>query len=288
MAINTGIPYEKLTQQIFDQIFNQNSVPTIKVEHDVRLQGKSSVTHQIDVYWEFEKGGITYRTAVEAKDWGKPVNQGELFKFNCVLDDLPNKTIGIFVTRTGYQSGARKFAEHHGICLYELSEPTDAYWDGAIKIIDTTFGMFAPPHCEGFKPIWDREWITKEEEKLHITEKEFILKIAGDTKFYDENDQEIGTVQSVVQSVVDSFYPPKPTEMVPTKKTHTFDKPAFIRTGIPKFPRLKINAMEATFSVSKVVEETIHFDFGDFVGFVLKNVIEGDQEIFDKDANLIK
>jgi len=282
MATNTGIAYEKLTQQIFDQIFNQNLVPTIKVEHDVCLQGKSSVAHQIDVYWEFEKGGIAYRTAVEAKDWGKPVNQGELFKFNCVLDDLPNKTIGIFVTRTGYQSGARKFAEHHGICLYELSEPTDAYWDGAIKIIDGTLIMFVPRY-EDVKLVPDNDWIDKEGKRLQMLERGVEIEIPNDVTFYDENDQEIGTVQSIVASLA----PLEPQEMIPTKKTHTFDKPAFIRTGIPKFPKVKINAVGATVSVSKSVED-FSSDIGDFVGFVLKNVIEDDQKVFDKDANLIK
>jgi len=260
MATNTGIPYEKLTQQIFYQIVNQNSVDTIKVKHNVHLQGKSSVTHQIDVYWEFKKGGIKHSVIVQAKDWGKPVNQGELFKFKCVLDDLPGQPKGIFVTRTGYQSGACEFAKHHEIPLYELNEP--------IKSIDVTLSMISPPHCEGFKPIWDSEWITKEKEKLHIPEKEFILKIAGDTKFYDENDQEIGTVQSVVALLAQL----EPQEMIPTKKTRTFDKPAFIRTDIPKFPKVKINAVEATFSVSKSVKD-FSIDIGDFVGFVLKNVI---------------
>ena len=282
MATNTGIAYEKLTQQIFNQIFNQNSVPTIKVEHNVRLQGKSSVAHQIDVYWEFEKGGITYRTAVEAKDWSNPVNQGELFKFNCVLDDLPHKTIGIFVTRTGYQSGARKFAEHHGICLYELSEPTDAYWDGAIKIIDGTLIMFVPRY-EDVKLVPDNDWIDKEGKRLQMLERGVEIEIPNDVTFYDENDQEIGTVQSIVASLA----PLEPQEMIPTKKTHTFDKPAFIRTGIPKFPKVKINAVGATVSVSKSVED-FSSDIGDFVGFVLKNVIEDDQKVFDKDANLIK
>ena len=282
MATNTGIPYEKLTQHIFDQIVNQDSVDTIKVKHNVHLQGKSSVTHQIDVYWEFEKGGIAYRTAVEAKDWGKPVNQGELFKFNCVLDDLPNKTIGIFVTRTGYQSGARKFAEHHGICLYELSEPTDAYWDGAIKIIDGTLIMFVPRY-EDVKLVPDNDWIDKEGKRLQMLERGVEIEIPNDVTFYDENDQEIGTVQSIVASLA----PLEPQEMIPTKKTHTFDKPAFIRTGILKFPKVKINAVGATVSVSKSVED-FSSDIGDFVGFVLKNVIEDDQKVFDKDANLIK
>jgi hypothetical protein len=190
------------------------------------------------------------------------------------------------VTRTGYQSGAREFAKCHGISLYELGEPTDAYWDEAIKIIDGTLSMFVKHHEPDVKLIPDSEWINKETKKMRIPEKDPTIEIkienTGDVKFYDENDQEIGTVQSII----DSFYPPKPTETVPTKKTHTFDKPAFIWTGVPKFPRLKINAVAATVSVLKVAEETLHFDFGDFI--IRKNVTNGDQEIFDRDANLIK
>ena len=282
MATNTGIPYEKLTQQIFDQIVNQNSVDTIKVEHNVHLQGKSSVTHQIDVYWEFEKGGIKHSVIVQAKDWTYAVNQGELFKFKCVLDDLPSQPKGIFVTRTGYQSGAREFAKHHGIPLYELSEPTDAYWDGAIKIIDGTLIMFVPLY-EDVKLVPDNDWIDKEGKRLQMLERGVEIEIPNDVTFYDENGQEIGTVQSIVASLA----PLEPQEMIPTKKTHTFDKPAFIRTGIPKFPKVKINAVGATVSVSKSVED-FSSDIGDFVGFVLKNVIEDDQKVFDKDANLIK
>jgi hypothetical protein len=283
MPTNTGIPYEKLTQHIFNQIVNQNLVPTIKVEHDVLLQGKSSATHQIDVYWELKIGGIKHSVVVQAKDWRtQRVNQGELFKFKCVLDDLPDQPRGVFVTRTGYQSGARKFAEHHRIYLYELRELTDADWEGAIKIINYTLIMFVP-HYDGVTLIQDIEWINKERERLQMLEGAAEIEIPNDVTFYDENDQEIGTVQSVVASLA----PLESQEMIPTKKTHTFDKPAFIRTDIPKFPKVKINAVETTVSVSKSVED-FSIDIGDFVGFVLKNVIEDDQEIFDKDANLIK
>jgi hypothetical protein len=74
------------------------------------------------VYWKFEKAGVPYETIVQAKDWSSPVDQGELFKFNCVRWDLPGPPKGIFVTRTGYQSGAREYAEAHGIILYKLRE----------------------------------------------------------------------------------------------------------------------------------------------------------------------
>src|SRR6516164_9670637 len=100
----SGKWYEVLVQAIFAALLNQNEVHSIEVQHNVSLKGKAT-THQIDVYWEFEKGGVTYRTVVQAKDWATPVMQGELLKFKAVLDDLPQQRRGDFVTRTGYQDG---------------------------------------------------------------------------------------------------------------------------------------------------------------------------------------
>jgi len=44
---NTGVPYERLVQGIFQAIHDQDQVHTIAVEHDKTLQGKT-ITHQID------------------------------------------------------------------------------------------------------------------------------------------------------------------------------------------------------------------------------------------------
>src|SRR5580700_5015464 len=119
IPINTGMAYEFIVQQIFQDIHSSDK--TLKVERDVTLQGITG-SHQIDVYWELESAGIVYKTIVQAKDWNKSVNQGELLKFKSVLDDLPGQPRGIFVTRTGYQSGAAKYARAHGIELFELAE----------------------------------------------------------------------------------------------------------------------------------------------------------------------
>ena len=64
MSKNTGIPYEKLTQTIFNEIVNQHSVETIEVQQNVILKGKT-VSHQIDVYWKFTHGGIDYHTIIQ-------------------------------------------------------------------------------------------------------------------------------------------------------------------------------------------------------------------------------
>lgn len=71
-AKNTGKDYEKLAQNIFQQIINQDTFKNIEVQQDVTLQGKTG-KHQIDVYWEFSLQGICYRTIIQAKDWKSKV-----------------------------------------------------------------------------------------------------------------------------------------------------------------------------------------------------------------------
>jgi hypothetical protein len=110
----TGKSYEVLTQAIFQLILDQEEegVSNVRVKHNVKLKGKTA-THQIDVYWKFERAGQTYETIVQAKGLSSPVEQGELFKFHCVIADLPGQPKGIFVTRSGYQSGAEKYAKRN-------------------------------------------------------------------------------------------------------------------------------------------------------------------------------
>ncbi len=121
----TGKPYEKLSQVVFQSIVSQGDVRNIAVQHDVTLKGKHGNSHQIDAYWKFSVGHIEYETVVQAKDWRHPVDQGELFKFKAVLDDLPGQPNGIFVSRAGYQQGAINYALAHGILIYELREADD-------------------------------------------------------------------------------------------------------------------------------------------------------------------
>ena len=118
---NTGRPYELLAQAIWQAVNDQEEVTNVKVQCNVTLPG-SLTSHEIDVYWEFERSGVTYRTVVQAKDWINPVKQEQLIAFKKVLEDLPGQPRGIFVTRTGYQRGALQVAKATGIELYELRQ----------------------------------------------------------------------------------------------------------------------------------------------------------------------
>jgi hypothetical protein len=52
---------------ILQAINDQEEVANLIVERDKTLLGKTT-PHRIDVYWKFEKTGITYETIVQAKD----------------------------------------------------------------------------------------------------------------------------------------------------------------------------------------------------------------------------
>ncbi len=160
MTRNTGKPYERLTREVFQALLTQQSVTNVRVEHDVTLQGVTN-SHQVDVYWEFKAGGITYRTVVECKDWKEPVDQGTLFALRSVLLDLPGQPRGVIVARSGFQEGAQRFADAHGIVLYELRTPRDEDWEGFITGVDIECKILAPKlHAVEFKT--DEPWLAAE------------------------------------------------------------------------------------------------------------------------------
>ncbi len=285
MVKNTGVPYERLARHIFEQILNQHSVKTITVQHDVILQGITT-SHQIDVHWEFEAGGITYSTIVQAKDWDQPVNKGELIKFKGVLADIPGQPKGIFVTKTGYQTGAREFADKNGIPLYELREVTEDDLKNRIKTIIIKLVSYVP-HLTGFNLIVDNEWFEREKNRLNIARNDkFTIQISGmpnEVIFTDISGARLVDAQEIIRS----FYPPHYQEFSPVMKTYTFDCDAFVATNNAKFPRIKVTGVQATVSVSKANEE-IRIKDKDIVYFILRNVVDDSERLFDKDMNPIK
>lgn len=123
---NTGKPFEKLVQEIYQALLNydqpENGFKKINVEHNVTLNGKFGNTHQVDVYWEFMVADTTYSTVVEVKDWENPVKQEQMMAFVTKLNDIPGRPKGIFVSRNGFQEGAKKIASNYDITLIQISK----------------------------------------------------------------------------------------------------------------------------------------------------------------------
>lgn len=291
---NTGLSYELLVRGIFQAIHDQEEVSNITVEHNKTLRGKIS-THQIDVYWKFRKGGIEYEAIVQARDWQSAVKQGDLFHFKCVLDDLPNQPRGIFVTRTGYQQGAKDFAAAQGIILYELGEPakrpntqiTPLGW----ILFKAEFRTFKVPSAnpdEGlvdelamglkttvYQPVYsnfvfqiDSPWFDKNLPALDRSQ--IVLNTLPNDQviFYDQNHAPVGNLDDVVRQELAIM---KGEGLDHKHVEHVFATDTFIGPPCTSGEFMKVNKVAFDLEI-KVTETPADFNLSRFVKLVLREI----------------
>jgi hypothetical protein len=270
MTDSSGKGYEKLTQRVFEALHAQQNVRNIRVEHDITLHGIVSA-HQVDVYWEFESGGITYRTVVECKDWKQPVDQGTLFTLHTVLTDIQGQPRGVVVARNGFQEGARHFAEAHGIVLYELRAPKDEDWDGFITGVNITGQLLAPKLHEVQFPA-DQEWLAKEWERLGIPANETITLsgVAGEIQIEREDGSTLTTVGDVIEDHL------LPTEIGPPEwREYVFLEPAYVVTNRSDLPRIRLRAARVRIELAMALKQEFQVRLDAFVALILKEVTKG-------------
>lgn len=258
MGKNTGKEYERLTQLVFYQIINQNSVQTIDVKHDVILQGKTT-SHQIDVYWEFNLGGIVYSTVIQAKDWKNKVPQKEMLAFKSIIDDLPTGTKGIYVAKSGYQLGAKTVAEANGIAIYELREPHEQDWKGRVKDINIQFEIRRPIYKE-LKLNLDQKWI--EENATAPKDIAGRYTFEADTIVKNRQGENICKISDIIMQLVD-----KSGDSV-VGQSHSFGEDAFI---VFNGGRIKVLSISGEFGYL-CSKETLHIDGGSLVGLILSPI----------------
>lgn len=153
--MNNDIEYELLAKSIYESLLCQDGA-TIEVKHNVILKGKAT-DHQIDVYWEYKIADTLFRVAIECKNYNSKVAIGKVRDFHSVLNDIGNIQ-GIIISKKGFQSGAKNYAEHYGINLKEIREPKDADWNGRIKTIVVKMNIITT-HIRERKINIDNEWM---------------------------------------------------------------------------------------------------------------------------------
>lgn len=278
---NTGKEYEILTKSIFEEILHYENpeLKTIKILHNVILDGKST-THQIDVLWKFRLFGIEYLTLVQAKDWNSTVQQSALLAFKGVLDDISGQPRGVFVTKTGYQHGAKEFADKNGIILYELREPTEKDFEGSINHIIIDLNIISP-YINNFEIKADKEWLNQELQRHNIEQASFKLPrfhdMAGNIFLFDEN-----------------FFPRESIGDLLEESTHSSLECVhksiklvnrYLKTDNPLMHFIKICSLEYDLSFRKE-NRKIDIDLNSIVGYILKNTLDGKETIFDKRGKL--
>ena len=145
--------YEDMVRYIYEHLGKQDGVEILCHGPNCKVEGKSDVSHQIDVLTSHKAGPHSYKTAIECKYWKNKVQKDTVAKLSEILEDA-NIEKGVVVSRSGLTQDAVKFAKYKNINLVELREPTDNDWKGRIKniLIDMHIHM---PDVYGYEFIPD-------------------------------------------------------------------------------------------------------------------------------------
>lgn len=139
MKEKLGKEYELLSQKIYQELLISEKFLDIEVNHNVNIQGKDT-KHQIDVYWEIDVTGTIIKFLVEAKDYSRPVSKEKIGTFLSVINDIPN-SVGIFVSKAGFQKGAKEWAEKNGVLLCEIRDYKEEDFDGKMMKLKLNISM---------------------------------------------------------------------------------------------------------------------------------------------------
>lgn len=192
-----GIEYELFVKRVCEMLISMD-FPECTVQHHVFLEGHGGIVHEIDVYWEFTVAGITYRTAVECKGYNTRVSKQKIAAFRSILDDIGGIR-GIYATKIGYQSGAKKFAKQYGIELLEIRHPEEK--DFKDKTTEANINFITQ------KPINIQMGVSIDSSKLNGSEKipEFfsVEEIGSSRLLFDKMNPDINAEK--VQMLIDNL-----------------------------------------------------------------------------------
>lgn len=280
MSKNTGINFEKLTQSLYQQLvdYDMGEYQKIEVKQNVKIKGKSGVEHQIDVYWEYKLAGVLYKTIIEVKDWKSKVKKEHIMGFYSKLDDIPGCPSGIFVSKTGFQSGAISYAKVHGIKLVVINE-TDT-----INHIEIKYQINSP-HVENFTVIMDKEWLEKEFGDESVAQTVSLNRFVGDAVLVDD----IGNTMPLLHYLNLAQKPYLNTLESKEKKRikYLFDKKQYLLVEDPRINKVLVKGFEFDFFIIKH-NDTIEIHPEGLADFVLKDLLDGTQIEFNEKHGIIK
>jgi len=118
--MHKGKELEEHVQYVYTMLLNMKDEGVV-VSRNATLFSNDGIPHEIDVYYEFKRAGVTHRVAIECKNTSRPTEKGRIQEFESKIRDLKG-VVGVFVSQGGYQKNAQKFAEAKGILPLKASD----------------------------------------------------------------------------------------------------------------------------------------------------------------------
>jgi hypothetical protein len=110
-----GSELEEHVRFVYDTLLGLKGEQVV-VTRGATLQGKSGGNYKVDVFYEFVRAGIRHRVVIECKDTARPIERDEVLAFNGKVKDIA-QVVGVMVSRSGYQPGAKSYGEHERLLL---------------------------------------------------------------------------------------------------------------------------------------------------------------------------
>lgn len=238
MAVkNTGKNYEEIVRDIYQAIVDYDNpnfgYKKIEVQHDIILTGMSGTTHQIDVYWEFELAGLSYKTIVEVKDWKSKVQQDKIHGFNSVKQDIAGCSNAVFVSKNGFQKGAIEYARHYGITLCQIEPNEGNTFTIGIENITT--------HYIAGQIFVDEQWMEQDSRRKEFIESYKHDRIYEDTYLIHPLGCKKNLFAMFCEDAVPYYRSSNPKGH---KVTKTLEGPWFFVTNNKEHPTIKITGYE--------------------------------------------
>lgn len=112
--------FEKYCLSILDDLYSPKKLDDYKISHNETYE-KNDGKHQIDVVIEYSIANARNKVFVECKRKKNPIEIGMVRDLYQKIQSCgANK--GIFISTSGYQSGAIEFSREHGIALYRIMD----------------------------------------------------------------------------------------------------------------------------------------------------------------------
>ncbi len=114
-----GKSFESIARIIYESL---NNLDTASIQENVLLIDKGGTKREIDILIRSTIFESIINIAIECKDHQKPVSRSMIDSFYAKCIAIPEINKLIFISKSGYQSGAISGAKLLGISLYELSD----------------------------------------------------------------------------------------------------------------------------------------------------------------------
>jgi len=277
---NTGKEYEQFVAELqqallnADMFTNQNDV---HVEVDKIITDNCGIKRQFDIYWEYELGGITYKTVIECKDYNSKVSVDKIDAFIGKIRDIPDLK-PVFATKTGYQSGAEIKAEQNKVDLLIVREQNDSDWtseDGTplVKTICINMHVCMPAHIHKFEPSIDAQW-AKDNTSIDLGD---AISFAGqNNEIFIENESD----KFSLYDLASRLKPLDDKEYGVFEKVEKYEN-AFIHH---KDLTLKLAGYKIEYSISKPITEVIEIDGSKELAGVIEYLQKGTKKNIFKDG----